>query len=130
MARILAQSALTEHTSNVLLVFSHAKEGSPMLSNPVPLAGDRIGYDVHEFLAALRDADLLQVTWPENGMRKGFDVFIPPLCASPNTLVLDVRTRREAFALRAAKIEIDNGNYYGAYQEMRALAEPGSSATH
>jgi hypothetical protein len=33
-------------------------------------------------------------------------------------------------ALRAAKIEIDNGNYYDAYQEMRALAEPGSSATH
>jgi hypothetical protein len=95
-----------------------------MLSNPVPLAGSRVGYDVHEFLTALRDADLLQVTWPENGMRKGFDVFIPPLCAQPNTLVLDVRTRKEAFALRAAKIEIDNGNYHGAYQEMRALAEP------
>ncbi len=100
------------------------------LANPVSLAGNRVGYDVHEFLSALRDADLLQVTWPENGMRKGFDVFIPPLCAQPNTLVLDVRTRREAFALRAAKIEIDNGNYYGAYSAMRELAEPGSSATH
>jgi hypothetical protein len=100
------------------------------LSDPVPLAGSRVGYDVHEFLAALRDADLLQVTWPENGMRKGFDVFIPPLCAQPNTLVLDVRTRTEAFALRAAKIEIDNGNYYGAYQEMRALAEPETPVQH
>jgi hypothetical protein len=39
-----------------------------MLSNPVPLAGSRVGYDVHEFLTALRDADLLQVTWPENGI--------------------------------------------------------------
>jgi hypothetical protein len=63
-------------------------------------------------------------------MRKGFDVFIPPLCAQPNTLVLDVRNRREAFALRAAKIEIDNGDYYGAYRAMAELAEPGSAAMH
>jgi hypothetical protein len=100
------------------------------LSNPEPLADGRVGCDVHEFLAALRDADLLQVTWSEDGMRKGFDVFIPPLCSQPNTLVLDVRDRREAFALREAKMEIDHGNYYGAYMAMRALAEPGSSATH
>lgn len=100
------------------------------LADPVPLAQGRVGYDVHEFLSALRDADLLQVTWPENGMRKGFDVFIPPLCEEPNTLVLDVSNRKQAFALRAAKIEIDNGNYYGAYEAMRELAEPGSSATH
>jgi hypothetical protein len=57
-------------------------------------------------------------------------LFIPPLCAQPNTLVLDVRTRKEAFALRAAKIEIDNGNYYGAYREMRALAEPETMPAH
>lgn len=100
------------------------------LANAVPLADGRVGYDVHYFLAALRDADLLRVTWPENGMRKGFDVFIPPLCAQPNTLVLDARNRREAFALRAAKIEIDHGNYYGAYEAMRELAEHGSSAMH
>jgi hypothetical protein len=100
------------------------------LDNAVPLAGDRVGYDVHEFLSALRDADLLQVTWPEGGMRYGFDVFIPPLCAQPNTLVLDVSNRKEAFALRAAKIEIDNGNYYGADEAMRELAEPGLVATH
>ena len=100
------------------------------LAHSVPLAGSRVGYDVHEFPATLRDADLLQVTWPENGERKGFDVFIPPLCAQPNTLVLDVRNRKEAFALRAAKIEIDNGNYYGAYTALRELAEPGSTTTH
>ena len=46
------------------------------LAHSVPLAGSRVGHDVHEFLATLRDADLLQVTWPENGLRKGFDVFI------------------------------------------------------
>jgi hypothetical protein len=57
-------------------------------------------------------------------------VFIPPLCTQPNTLVFDVRNRKEAFALRAAKIEIDNGNYYGAYAALRELAEPGSTATH
>jgi hypothetical protein len=100
------------------------------LTDAVPLAGGRVGYDVHEFLSALRDADLLQVTWPEGGMRKGFDVFIPPLCDQPNTLVLDVRNSKEAFALRLAKIEIDNGNYYGAYNAMCALAEPGTLAAH
>ncbi len=100
------------------------------IANPVPLAGGRVGYDVHEFLAALRDADLLQVTWPENGMRKGLDVFIPPLCSQPNTLVLDVRTRQEAFALRTAKISIDGGDYYSAYLAMRELSEPDEVAAH
>jgi hypothetical protein len=100
------------------------------LTNPTALSRGRVGYDVHEFLAALKDADLLQVTWPEDGLRKGFDVFVPPLCTQPSTLVLDVRNRKQAFALRAAKIEIDNGNYYGAYEAMRELAEPGSVATH
>lgn len=61
-------------------------------------------------------------------MRKGF-VFIPPLCDQPNTLVIDVRNSREAFALHLAKIEIDNGNYSGAYSAMCALAEPGTIAT-
>jgi len=94
------------------------------LPDAVPLSCGRVSYEVHQFLAALRDADLLQVTWRENGMRMGFDVFIPPLCAQPNTLVLDVRTRREAFALRQAKIEIDNGNPCGAYMAMNELDEP------
>jgi len=39
------------------------------LSNPVPLADSRVGYDVHEFLAALRDADLLQVFMLHRGRR-------------------------------------------------------------
>ena len=39
--------------------------------------------------AALRDADLLQITWRENGCAMGFDVFTPPLCAQPNTPVLE-----------------------------------------
>jgi hypothetical protein len=99
------------------------------LSNPVPLAGGRVGYDVHDFLATLKAADLVQVSWSESGARKGFDVFIPPLCAQPNTLVLDVRNQREAFALRAAKIRIDTGDYHGAYVAMRELAASGA-ATH
>ena len=57
-------------------------------------------------------------------------MFIPPLCPNPDTLSVGVRNRKEAFALRAAKSEIDNGNYYGAYLAMREFAEPGSSATH
>lgn len=60
----------------------------------------------------------------------GFDVFVPPLCAQPNTLAIGVRGRKEAFALRQAKIEIDNGNYAGAYMAMRELEEPGSGAVH
>ena len=43
---------------------------------------------------------------------------------------IGVRDRKEAFAPRAAKIEIDNGNYQGAYQAMREFAEPGSAAMH
>lgn len=99
----------------------------PILFRP---AGGRVGYDVHEFLTTLAAADLLQVTWRESGLQKGMDVFIPPLCANPETLSIGVRDRKEAFALRAAKIEIDNGNYYGAYRAMREFAEPGSAATH
>jgi hypothetical protein len=99
-------------------------------ANQTSVAHGRVDYEVHDFLATLGAADLLQVTWPENGMRHGFDVFIPPLCPNPNMLSVGVRNRKEAFALRAAKIEIDNGNYYGAYLAMREFAEPGSSATH
>lgn len=100
------------------------------MSGPISLAGGRVGYDVHEFLATLKEADLVQVSWSEGGERKGFDVFIPPLRNQPNTLVLDVRNQREAFALRAAKIRIDTGDYYGAYTAMTALAAPGTLATH
>lgn len=32
------------------------------LADSIPLANGRVGYDVHEFLGALKDADLLQVT--------------------------------------------------------------------
>jgi hypothetical protein len=102
----------------------------PLAGVTNPLADGRVGYDVHDFLTTLGAADLLQVTWPENGMQNGFDVFIPPLCTDPNTLSIGVRNRKEAFALRAAKIEIDTGNYYGAYMAMREFAEPGSVATH
>jgi hypothetical protein len=100
------------------------------LSNPKLLAEDDGEHDVHELLAALKDADLLQVSWPEEGVQKGFDVYIAPLCARPNTLALTVRSRREAFALREAKIAIDNGNHYGAYMAICALIAPGSSAIH
>jgi hypothetical protein len=100
------------------------------LANQASAAHDRVDYEVHEFLATLAAADLLQVTWPEDGMRHGFDVFIPPLCPNRNTLSVGVRNKKEAFALRAAKIEIDKGNYYAAYLAIREFAEPGSSATH
>ena len=36
----------------------------------------------------------------------------------------------KAFALRAAKIEVDHDNYPGAYEAMREFAEPGSTAVH
>jgi hypothetical protein len=85
------------------------------LADPASLASGRVEYDVHEFLATLGAADLLQITWRESGLQKGMDVFIPPLCHQPNTLSIGVSNRKEAFALRAAKIEIDNGNYNGAY---------------
>jgi hypothetical protein len=84
------------------------------LPSPTPLAGGRIGYDVHDFLATLKDADLVQVSWSEDGERKGFDVFIPQLRNQPNTIVLDVCNQREACALRAAKIKIDTGDCYDA----------------
>jgi hypothetical protein len=73
------------------------------LANQASAAHGRVDYEVHDFLAILGAADLLQVTWPENGMRHGFDVFMPPLCANPNTLSVGVRNRKEAFALRAAR---------------------------
>jgi hypothetical protein len=89
----------------------------------VPLTGGRIGYDVHDFLVVLGDADLLQVNWPENGTQRGMDVFAPPLPDRPDTLVLSVRNRSEAFALRVAKMKIDQGDYHGAYLAMHALTD-------
>jgi hypothetical protein len=64
------------------------------LPEATPLAGGRVGYDVHDFLATLKAADLVQVNWSESGARKGIDIFIPPLCTQPNTLVLDVRNQK------------------------------------
>jgi hypothetical protein len=100
------------------------------LADPVSLAGGRVEHDLQDFLTTLAAADLLQITWRECGLQKGMDVFIPPLCLNPNTLSIGVRDRKEAFALRAAKIKIDNGNYQGAYLAMREFAEPGSAAVH
>jgi len=81
-------------------------------------------------LAALNDADLLQVNWSEGGQQKGLDVFIAPLRDHPKTLACGVSNKKQAFALRQAKIEIDNGNYYAAYTAMRVLEEPAPTTTH
>jgi hypothetical protein len=56
------------------------------LANQNSATTGRVDYEVHDLLATLGAADLLQVSWPEGGMQYGFDVFIPPLCSNPSTL--------------------------------------------
>lgn len=94
-------------------------------SNAIPLPGGRVGYDVRDVIAALKQADIVRVDWPEpDGRTKVMEVIGFSLAADPNVLELAVRNEAQAFALREAKIAIDGGNMLDAYRALRRLAEP------
>lgn len=93
------------------------------LPDALPLAGGRVGYDVRDIIAALKDADIIFINWPQAGER-GQAVFGFTLAASPEILEFGVRNEREAAAVGEAKRAVDVGNDVAAYMALRVLAEP------
>lgn len=101
------------------------------LTNTFPVANGRVGCDVHDLIAALKQADIIHVEWPgPDGRKKGMSVIGLCLVADPEALGFSVLDEKQAFALRAAKIAVDEGNEFGAYMALRALADRGGTPTH
>jgi hypothetical protein len=101
------------------------------LPDALPMAGGRVGYDVRDIIAALKDAEIVFINWPTpGGGERGRAVFGFTLAADPDVLEFGVRNEHEAAAVGEAKQAVDAGNDLGAYMALRALAVPETLPTH
>jgi hypothetical protein len=74
--------------------------------------------DLGNFIAALREADLVDLKWSERGMLCG-----NPLSANPTVLTLIVADEGDAWIINRAKEAISNGDEEAAYAILGEITE-------
>jgi hypothetical protein len=74
--------------------------------------------DLSNFIAALREADLVDLKWGERGMLCG-----NPLQANPTVLTLIVADEGDAWIINRAKEAVSQGNEEAAYAILAEITQ-------
>jgi hypothetical protein len=74
--------------------------------------------DLGNFVAALRQADLVDLKWCDRGMLCG-----NPLAVNPNVLTLIVADEADALIINRAKEAISNGDEEAAYTILAGITD-------